>query len=75
MPLLTTVVQDNIYGADVERWVDQVRTRPVHLVILRPSVAVVEQRDAERQARIGKVAHRGGFTPALTGPPTRICVR
>ena len=62
---LTTVVQDNIYGADVEAWIDRVRARPVHLVVLRPSVAVIEQRDAERRASTGKVAYRDGFTPAI----------
>jgi hypothetical protein len=61
----TTVVQDNIYGADVERWLAGIRARPLHLVVLRPSVAAVEQRDAERRERIGKVAYRGGFTPAV----------
>lgn len=62
---LTTVVQDNIYGPDVETWIDRIRARPVHLVVLRPSVAVVAQRDAERQERTGKVAYRDGFTPAV----------
>lgn len=62
---LTTVVQDNIYGADVEGWIDRIRARPIHLVVLRPSVAVVEQRDAARRQRTGKVAYRDGFTPAL----------
>lgn len=61
----TTVVQDNIYGADVERWLDQVRARPLRLVVLRPSVAVVQQRDADRRERTGKVAYRDGFTPAV----------
>jgi len=64
----TTVVQDNIYGPDVERWLDEVaRVRPVtrHLVVLRPRVKVVEARDAARQRATGKVAYRGGFTPAI----------
>lgn len=61
----TTVVQDNIYGADVERWIDAVEARPVHLVVLRPSVAAVEGRDAERRRATGKVAYRGGFTPEV----------
>ncbi|MGK2947333.1 MAG: AAA family ATPase [Acidimicrobiales bacterium] len=60
----TTVVQDNIYGPDVERWLDRV-PGPKHLVVLRPSVEVVERRDAERQRTTGKVAYRGGFTPAI----------
>lgn len=61
----TTVVQDNIYGADVVAWLAAVRVRPLHLVVLRPSVVVVEARDAERQRATGKVAYRGGFTPAI----------
>ncbi len=60
----TTVVQDNIYGPDVERWLDRV-PGPKHLVVLRPSIEVVERRDAERQRATGKVAYRGGFTPAV----------
>lgn len=61
----TTVVQDNVYGADVEAWLARVSARPLHLVVLRPAVAVVEQRDEERRHRLGKVAYRGGFTPAV----------
>jgi hypothetical protein len=60
----TTVVQDNIYGPDVEAWLDRIAARPRHLVVLRPSVALVEQRDGERRRSHGKVAYRGGFTPA-----------
>ena len=58
------VVQDNVYGEDVVAWFSALRTRPAHLVVLRPSIAVVEARDAERQAATGKVAYRGGYTPA-----------
>jgi hypothetical protein len=61
----TTVVQDNIYGPDVEAWLGRIAARPRHLVVLRPSVAVVERRDEERRQRIGKVAYRDGFTPAV----------
>ena len=60
----TCVVQDNIYGGDVSRWLASVTTRPVHLVVLRPSVEVVEARDRDRQRTIGKVAYRGAYTPA-----------
>jgi hypothetical protein len=60
----TTVVQDNIYGPDVERWLDALTARPRHLVVLRPSIAVLEARDAARQEDTGKVAYRGGYTPA-----------
>ena len=61
----TTVVQDNVYGPDVEAWFGRIAARPRHLVVLRPPVAVVEQRDEERRRRTGKVAYRGGFTPAI----------
>jgi hypothetical protein len=59
----TTVVQDNIFGADVAAWLDQIDGRPRQLVVLRPSTAVVATREAERRARTGKVAYRpDGFT-------------
>lgn len=60
----TTVVQDNIYGDDVVAWLDRV-PGPCHLVVLRPSVEVVEQRDAARRRLLGKIAYRDGFTPAI----------
>ena len=37
----TTVVQDNLYGEDVGAWLRLVTARPRHLVVLRPTVAVV----------------------------------
>jgi hypothetical protein len=61
----TTVVQDNIYGRDVEGWLDRVSPATRHLVVLRPRVDVLEQRDAARQRSLGKVAYRGGFSPAI----------
>ena len=61
----TTIVQDNIYGLDVERWLASVRAETKHLVVLRPSVEVVVARDAERQNSTGKVAYRGALTPAI----------
>lgn len=61
----TTIVQDNIYGPDVERWLDSVRARPLHLVVLRPRVPIVEARDAARRRATGKVAYRGAFTPSV----------
>lgn len=60
----TCVVQDNIYGDAVRRWLDRVVSRPRHLVVLRPSVAVVEARDAARTRLTGKVAYWPGYTPA-----------
>jgi AAA domain len=56
----TTIVQDNIFGADVPRWLESVEARPRHLVVLRPSVAVVEQRERQRHAATGKTAYRPG---------------
>ena len=60
----TTVVQDNIYGADVVEWLQSIRARPRHLVVLRPPVAVVAARDEARRRTTGKVAYRGGYTVA-----------
>jgi len=60
----TAVVQDNIYGPDVEAWLARVRARPLSLVVLRPTVAVVEERHEERRRRLGKVAFRGDYTAA-----------
>ena len=56
----STVVQDNIFGADVTQWLRSVAARPRHLVVLRPSVAVVAERDAARRGATGKVAYRPG---------------
>ncbi|HSR82856.1 MAG TPA: AAA family ATPase [Streptosporangiaceae bacterium] len=59
----TAVVQDNIFGADVPRWLGSVVARPRHLIVLRPSVAVVSERERQRHAVTGKTAYRpGGFT-------------
>ena len=52
----TTVVQDNIYGADVVEWLGSVRSRPLHLVVLRPPIEVVASRDESRRRDTGKVA-------------------
>lgn len=59
----TCVVQDNIYGDDVVTWLERVWPLTTHLVVLRPSVAVVAARDRSRQLSTGKVAYRGEFTP------------
>jgi hypothetical protein len=60
----TTVVQDNIFGDDVANWLRAVESRPRHLVVLRPSVATVRERDQARRASSGKVAYRPG-EPAI----------
>jgi hypothetical protein len=59
-----TVVQDNIFGEDVRTWLKAVTVRPRHLVVLRPTVAVVLERDHARQRERGKVAYRSGETDA-----------
>jgi adenylylsulfate kinase-like enzyme len=59
-----TIVQDNIYGNDVVRWLESVTARPRHLVVLRPRVDVIAARDEQRRRSTGKVAYRGGFTVA-----------
>jgi hypothetical protein len=56
----TAVVQDNIFGADVPRWLASVSARPRHLVVLRPSVAVIRERERQRHATTGKRAYRPG---------------
>ena len=56
----TAVVQDNIFGADVPRWLESMTARPRHLVVLRPSVAVVLERERQRHATTGKTAYRPG---------------
>jgi chloramphenicol 3-O-phosphotransferase len=59
----TTVVQDNLFGDDVVTWLQRVRARPRHLVVLRPAVDVVGQREESRRLATGKVAYReGGVT-------------
>jgi hypothetical protein len=54
------VVQDNIYGPDVISWLRSVSARPRHLVVLRPSVAVVWERERQRHQATGKTAYRPG---------------
>lgn len=56
----TTVVQDNIFGADVPHWLESIAARPRHLVVLRPSVAVVSERERQRHLTTGKTAYRPG---------------
>lgn len=59
----TCVVQDNIYGADVVTWLSAITSAPAHLVVLRPSVAVVAERHEHRLRLTGKRAYRAGFEP------------
>jgi len=44
----TSIVQDVILGADVPRYLDLLRTRPRHLVVLAPSREAVAAREAGR---------------------------
>jgi len=60
----TCVVQDNIYGQDVVQWLDRIASRPRHLVVLRPSVQALIDRDDARRRTTGKVAYRGEYTAA-----------
>lgn len=60
----TTVVQDNVFGKDIRLWLRAVPVRPRHLVVLRPSVDAVLERDQARQWETGKVAYRFGETDA-----------
>jgi predicted kinase len=56
----STVVQDNIFGDDVTRWLAAVSARPRHLVVLRPSAEVVWAREQARHEATGKTAYRPG---------------
>jgi hypothetical protein len=60
----TTVVQDNIFGEDVRTWLERVPARPRHLVVLRPSLGVVLERENARERDVGKVAYRLGEADA-----------
>ncbi len=55
-----TIVQDNLYGPDVVTWLESVQSRPRRLIVLRPTVAVVAERDRSREATSGKVAYKPG---------------
>jgi cytidylate kinase len=42
------VLQDIVIGADLQTHVDRIRTRPLHVVVLAPTVEVVAAREAGR---------------------------
>lgn len=44
----TTVVQDIVMGPALETYVNRIRSRPLHVVVLTPSVEVVERRERDR---------------------------
>lgn len=56
----TVVLQDIVLGAYLTDMVTAIRTRPCYVVVLAPSVEVVQKRDAARQAARGKVAYGPG---------------
>ena len=53
------VVQDIVMGHDLPGYVDRIRTRPLHVVVLAPRVDVVAAREGARP----KTAYRGDVTP------------
>lgn len=56
----TVVLQDIILGGYLQDVVNHIRTRPLFVVVLAPSVAAVVDRDRERQLGRAKVAYRPG---------------
>lgn len=44
----TVITEDNLLGSYLERFVAQLSTRPVHVVVLAPSAAAAARRDAGR---------------------------
>jgi chloramphenicol 3-O-phosphotransferase len=54
------VLQDIVMGHDLQAYVDRIRTRPLHVVVLVPRPDVVAAREAARP----KTAYRGDVTPA-----------
>ena len=51
-----TIVQDNVYGDYLTRFVERIRFRPLHVVVLVPRPDVVAAREAGR----AKTAYRPG---------------
>ena len=56
----TVVLQDIILGEHLRYVVDRIRSRPLSVVVLAPSVAAVAKRDAKRRATRGKAAYQPG---------------
>lgn len=52
------VIADNIFGTFLDDYLMIAAPEPVHLVMLTPSAAIIQAREAER----GKNAYRDGFT-------------
>lgn len=53
------VLQDIVMGHDLQAYVERIRTRPLHVVVLAPQAQVVAAREAARP----KTAYRGDVTP------------
>lgn len=53
------VLQDIVMGHDLQTYVDRIRSRPLHVVVLLPRPDVVAAREAARP----KTAYRGDVTP------------
>jgi len=53
------VVQDIVMGHDLATYIDRIRTRPLHVVVLVPRPEVVSAREEARP----KTAYRGDITP------------
>jgi predicted kinase len=56
----SVVVQDIVLGADLPAYVEQIKSRPLFVVVLTPRLDVVAQREAGRT----KVAYGEGRVPA-----------
>lgn len=71
----TSVVQDVVLGPDLAAYVDLVRTRPLHVVVLAPRPEAVAAREAGR-AKTGYGAWTvGELDGALRGETPRIGLR
>lgn len=60
------ILQDIILGEHLQTVVDLIRSRPLFVVVLAPSVTAVAARDAERRERRGKVAYLPGGADVAT---------
>lgn len=56
----SVILQDIILGEHLQDVVNQIRHRPLFVVVLAPSIASVVERDAERREGRGKVAYQPG---------------
>jgi chloramphenicol 3-O-phosphotransferase len=54
------VVQDIVIGSELQLYVDRIRSRPLHVVVLAPRVSAIEEREAAR----AKTGYGPSITPA-----------